>query len=159
MLSSTRVSSALQRLWGCCARWKRTLPLVLVVALLTAGVACFGDRGTVVKFENHTAVPVKVHVKSVSLDFSGTYTPSASYAGLATTPLQPGETVRFATLIHPKREYGIQAKYLVAAVAETNQVVYERVFTWDELDALGWRVVIEPEQGEAAQSSGTTHLP
>jgi len=48
-------------------------------------------------------------------------------------------------MISPTREYGSMWKYYIYAVTLDGELVYQRIFTWDELHDAGWKVVIEPQ--------------
>lgn len=131
--------------WVTYARSKQIFSLykVSLVSLLLLGVRCFGDDATAVIVHNDTSVSVKVDILVVPLDNNGT--DIFSYQENSMSPISPGEDRRILTLIDPERKYGIQGKILVAAVAESEEVVYQRLFTWDELNSMEWRVVIEPQ--------------
>ena len=118
----------------------------LVMVLFAVGCGCplipWGEPYDAVTFENQTPFPIKVDIRSVSLDYSGT--PSLTWDA----PVVVIEAGRSQDLVAPlqqdDREIGSMYKYAVAAVTETNEVVFSRVFTWDELDDMDWIIVIPP---------------
>ncbi len=90
--------------------------------------------------------PIKFEYLPVGLDFNGRFhmTPEFEWGKNSTREVPPNHELRMATLILPNRKYGSRNKYLVVAITPKDIAAYERLFTWDELEQLGWRVVIEP---------------
>ena len=123
---------------------KLTLILLSVLLGIPLFVAC--DPATPITFENRMGMPIIADYQGVTLYYSGAAT---SVIGRVKNPLviQPGATQQLSTSIHPKREYGAREKYIMYAENEVGEIVYQRTFTWDELNDLGWKVVIEPGFG------------
>ena len=97
-----------------------------------------------VTVENRTSVPVKMDVWDFDLDYTGT--PGAiPYAKLEIPPMLPGEVEKIYTLIPPGRKQGIKQKYLFTAITESDTILLQQFFTWDELDAMNWTLMIEPQ--------------
>ncbi len=116
---------------------------VLVVVLLALLMGCVGERGTTVIIENRTDIPIIFDYKHVSLAYSGPVTPTTGV--LNPRFLSPGNTERYVTLIDPERPYGEREKYVLLALNEAREVVFQRTFTWDELNEMGWKVTIESQ--------------
>ncbi len=122
---------------------KKGTALGLAVSILIATIGCMGDPGTVVRVHNKMGVPVVFGVRTVSLDYSGRVTPATGYLNPLFIP--SGGERRFTTLIHPERSLGTSFKYIIFALNEAREVVYQRTYSWDELNEMGWKVVIEPQ--------------
>jgi len=116
--------------------------LLVVVFIGSLGLGC--DSYQVITFENRTSSAVKVDLRQVPLDYVGI--PELSYSDPRLSPIPAGETERAVTSVRKEREIGRKSKYAVVAAAETHEVVYSHVFTWDELHDLGWKILIEPGQ-------------
>ena len=119
---------------------------VLSVAILVVSSACFGDPGTVITVANRLSEPIKFGAFPVGLDFNGRFhmTTEFEWRNLQIREVPPNHELRMGTSILPNRKYGSRNKYLVVAITPKDIAAYERLFTWDELEQLGWRVVIEP---------------
>jgi hypothetical protein len=121
-------------------------PVIILLMLLTT-VACrymVADRGPKIVYENHTSVPVRIELDIVPLDYELPHTPSPDLYWDG--PIEPGQSFSrtyFNIPINPKA--GRRGKYVISAIAEDEVVVWQKVFTWDELNNTGWKVVIESE--------------
>ena len=111
----------------------------LVLLLLVSGCDPFYQ---VITFDNQTSFPIQVDIKSVPLDYQDI--PEFNY-----TPgdfITTGESKKYVTSVQDDRTIGSERKYPVAAVTETGEVIFYRVFTWDELHDMDWTVVIGETQ-------------
>ncbi|MBF8267439.1 MAG: hypothetical protein HW388_947 [Dehalococcoidia bacterium] len=137
-----------------CIYHRQAAPRVLLSLLFVASLVLGGcDPTTIITEENRTSFPVKSSEEWVLPDYSGPVALSdLTYNYYVKPPedlhvIPPGEEMEFVTGIHPKRSYGSREKYLWYAVNLSGEVVYQRTFTWDELNSQGWKVVIEPGVG------------
>jgi hypothetical protein len=110
------------------------LSLVLFVA------GC--DPYQVITFDNLTSFPIQVDMKSVPLDYQGT--PQFNFA--TGDVIKAGESKKYVAPVQNDRTVGTTRKYPVEAVDERAEVVFSRIFTWDELHDLEWIVVIVAEK-------------
>jgi len=127
--------------------WKAA-PLALVVVLLItccSGVRCPGvGYSQPVTVENRTSVSIKVDIRDVELDYTGT--PDVKpYAKNRNPVVLPGEVIELWTVIDPERGFGIRLKYFVAVITESDTILWQRIFTWDELNDMNWTLIIEPQ--------------
>lgn len=115
--------------------------LLFVASLVVSGC----DPSAIIIAINRTSVPVKISNVSVPVDYEGLVKlPNLAYY---TYVVQASEEMKFVTEIYPKRNYGSERKYNYYAVNLSGEVVFQRMFTWDELDSQDWKVVIEPGVG------------
>ncbi len=143
MSSRDRHRMATCRTWLKGRRCFGLAPWALLLMLLVVGLLLDGcDPGTTVTEENLTSVPVKTDYRAVRVDYSGPV--DLRDLTINQSVIQPGQEMRSTTLIHPKSRFGSREKYVFYAVTLSGEVVYQRTFTWDELNDLGWKVVIEP---------------
>jgi hypothetical protein len=112
----------------------------LVLVLFVAGCEFYQE----ITFDNQTPFPIQVDIKSVPLDYQGT--PEFNFP--PGDVIQAGESKKFVTPVQDSRTVGAERKYPVVAVAETGEVVFLRVFTWDELHDMGWKVEIVTQKQE-----------
>jgi hypothetical protein len=110
------------------------LSLVLFVA------GC--DPCQVITFDNQTSFPIQVDIKSIPLDYQGT--PQFNFP--AGDVIKSGESKKYVSPVQNDRMVGTERKYPVEAVDERAEIVFSRVFTWDELHDLEWIVVIVAEK-------------
>jgi len=127
--------------------WKAAPLVAVLLVICCLGVTCIcpvGDYGMTVNVENRTSVPVKVDIWEVDLDYTGTpYV--ESYAKSEAPVVLPGEVIKFYTLIPPGRKQGIREKYPVTVITESDTILLQRFFTWDELNEMNWTIIIEPQ--------------
>ena len=129
--------------------WKAAPLVAILIAICFSGRACpvcpiIGDPGTGVILENRTSVSVKVDIRKVKLDYTGV--PDVEpYAKNGNPVVPPGETLEMSTLIYPGREIGSKYKYFVTVITESDTILWQQVFTWDELDAMDWTIIIESQ--------------
>lgn len=136
-------------------RWSRALfsrrlaPTALLLSLVLAATfvvsGCETRKGVTVV--NGLTVPIEFSQVSVRSDYTGML--DLLYLDLTDNrSLTPaGQQGMLSTLISPDRDEGILRKYLWYAVDLSGEVVYQKMFTWDELNDMGWRVEIEPGVG------------
>jgi hypothetical protein len=105
-----------------------------------------------VAYENRTGLPIRAHLLQVDLqadldDYQYGYS-RYRYAG---GEIQTGRTKGFSYYGIPfhDSEQGSRYKYRVIAVEENDpqedmNLLFRRLFTWDELNDAGWHVVIDP---------------
>jgi hypothetical protein len=113
------------------------LTISLLILLLASGCEPYQK----VTIDNQTSSPLKVDVRNVSLDYSGT--PKFSWKTQVEI-IQPGLSQKYIAMISKDRSIGIKNKYTVMAIDETNKVLFFKIFTWNELHDMDWRVVISP---------------
>lgn len=111
--------------------------IVIGLALVLFATGC--DPYQVVTVENRTSFPIKADIGTEPLDYSGT--PRLMWEDPVVV-IEAGQSQRFVAPISKGRSVGSERKYPVVAIAETGEVVFYRVFTWDELHDMAWRVVI-----------------
>ena len=112
----------------------------LILVLLVAGC----EPWLTITIDNRTSFPIQVDIRPVPLDYSDT--PSLTWHNDYVV-IQPGKSQAFRA-IQNDRYVGSMNKYVVIAVTQTNEVVFSRVFTWDELHDMGWRVEIVMQKQE-----------
>ena len=118
----------------------------IVIGLLLAFFAIGCDDYQVVTFDNQASFSIKVDMRSVSLDYSGT--PSLTWED----PVVIIEAGQSQGLVGPRLAKTRKAatmrgkKFVVVAVNETNEIVFSKVFTWDELHDMNWTVVIKAQK-------------
>jgi hypothetical protein len=91
-------------------------------------------------YDNQTSFTVKVDISLVPVDYSGTPTLTWDSPGVV---LSEKETKEFMTSVPNTKRGGADYKYTVVAVIETGEIVFSKVFTWDELHDMNWRVVLK----------------
>ena len=124
--------------------------LLSLLALFAFGFAMpsygCGDSVTTVTYVNRTGVAVLVHLQGAPKDSSGPYevNPKIRNDG----PIPAGKIDSFFNYsIPPGRKLGERVgKYVITALTDKNEIVYQHAFTWTELDDMDWTVVIEPGQ-------------
>ncbi len=116
--------------------------------MLPVSVGC--DSGPTIAYENHTSSTVWINVDIVAHEFTGPYTPREEISNNG--PILPGENGSFVYFEIPMgREVGEQVgKYVISAIVKEGDdtvgtVIWQRIYTWTELDNMGWEVVIELE--------------
>lgn len=122
---------------------RKGIAFALAALILSLWIGCWPERGTPISIENRTTVPIIFDYRPVGLDYVGLVTPTVG--DFSPRFMLPGSIERYATLIHPNREYGSEEKYIVYALNEAREVVFQHTYTWDELNEMGWKVVIEPQ--------------
>ncbi len=108
----------------------------LVLILFAAGC----DPYQVITFDNQTPFTIQVDIISVPLDYQGT--PEFNFP--LGDVIKAGESKKYVAPVQDDRTVGAERKYPVEAVTETGEVVFSRVFTWDELHDMNWTIVIPP---------------
>jgi len=124
-------------------RWCLSAVYLLVIGFLFGLFTSGCEPWQAITFENQSLLSVKIDVRTVSLDFVGS-PPSFTYDAQEPA-IEPGQSRKLGTTVPNARSGGARKKYSVVAVNETNEVVFSRVFTWDELHGADWRVVIKAE--------------
>lgn len=113
----------------------------VIIGLLFSLLATSCDSWQSITFVNQTPFPIKVDTRSVSLDYSDP--PQRFTYDAPVLPIETGKSQRFLTPVSVGRSTGAKRKYTVVAVNEANEVLFSKVFTWDELHDMNWRVVIK----------------
>jgi hypothetical protein len=109
--------------------------MVTLITLLSIGCEPY----QAIAYKNGTTLPVKAILYSVSLDYTGTPNRTWNDPG---TMLNAGESKTLVTGVSNKRAGGIGYKYIAIAITETNEVIFSKIYTWDELHNANWKVVI-----------------
>lgn len=118
------------------------------LCLLLFTCSCDDYQG--VTFENQTPYIIQVDIRPVPLDYQDTQ----SFAwNTQIDVLKVGESKKFVAPIQKSRSVGVSKKYTVVAGTETNEIVYYKIFTWDELYDINW--YIEITQDELVQPTDT----
>lgn len=124
----------------------------LLVAIISLGFIVFwvllmfamDEHWQAITFENHTETSIKVDTRGVPLDFTGP-PPSFTY-DIDVVPINAGESKKFGTTVPDGRSTGVTRKYSVVAVNEANELVFFKVFTWDELHDSDWKVTVTQQK-------------
>jgi hypothetical protein len=93
-----------------------------------------------ITFENQISIPIKFDISVVSVDYSGQ--PNINWNSTHDI-LNVGETKKYVTSVPDTRRGGINYKYAVVAVSETNEIVFSQIYTWDELNDMDWIIAIK----------------
>lgn len=115
--------------------------LLLIVSIIAVLLTASCEPYQVITVENQTSLPIKAEIWDVPLDYTGT--PYLSYRDSRRKPVSPGESRKYAARVSRDRILGSQWKYVVVCADETTAIVYSRVFAWDELQDMGWRIEVE----------------
>ena len=115
--------------------------VVIGLALVLFITGC--DPYQVITFENQTSFPTKADIKSVPPDYFDTPRPNWY---VPVKVIEAGEYLRIGSSFRDDRTIGTKRKYPVIAVTEMGEVVFYRIFTWDELHDMTWRVVIKAQK-------------
>ncbi len=91
-------------------------------------------------YKNETSSPVTIDLSVVPLNYNDTPTLSWNGSGVV---IGVGEAKEYLTPVSDSKKSSTRQKYTVIAVTETNDVVFSKIFTWDELHDMGWTVVIK----------------
>ena len=122
-----------------------SLVLLLVGVFISFGIIASGgcERWQTVTFQNNTPYPIKIVLLPGSLDYPPT-TLGATYfyEDAKVKPIEPGQAYKGKTTIYARRNIGIRFRYSIYAMSEAEGVVFSKVYTWDELHDMGWRVII-----------------
>lgn len=110
--------------------------------LVLFAVGC--DPLQAVTFDNQAPIDVKLDIRTVPLDYSGNPRLNWNDPGVIINAFQ-SKTIAG---VRKTREGGGRYKYSVIAVTETNEVVFFKIFTWDELHDMNWTVVIPTPQNK-----------
>ena len=125
-----------------------TAPVVFLLLLL-AGAGCEDFRSVTVK--NETGLVLREDVRAVPLDYASEYQPA--YADIREVfTMEPGEESAGVSDVSRDPEYGRTLKILVTAVKEDDEIVYQRLLTWDELNDQGWYITITTDELEEFRS-------
>ena len=122
--------------------------IALVSILYVTGCEPYGS----VNFDNQTTFSIQVDIKSVPLDYQGT--PEFDY--LSGDFIKPGESKEYGTHARRGRSVGTRSKYPVSAVNEAGEVIFYRIYTWDELYDMDWTIVITTSENISHSSDNTT---
>lgn len=115
----------------------------LLFVILIFPLVCVGcDDYQIITFDNQTENPIQVDIKSVPLDYQDT--PAFDYP--QDDVIQASESKKYVAPVWDDRTIGSERKYPVEAVNIEGEVVFYRVFTWDELRDMGWRIIIETQE-------------
>ncbi len=120
------------------------LRICLVVTILPLVLFAIGcERWQAITYVNQTPSTVKVDLSLVTPDYTDTPTLTWNDRGVV---IGVGESKKYLTPVPDSREGGIRYKYTVVAVTEKNEVVFSKVFTWDELHDMNWTVGIKAQK-------------
>jgi hypothetical protein len=112
--------------------------LLLGVLLMIFATGCEPYRTLI--FENQTSRPIQTHVGVVSLEYSGTPNNITWNIGYKDAIVDEGKSKELITSVRTGRT--VTFKYAVVAVNSDNEIVYSKIFTWDELHDMDWKIVI-----------------
>jgi hypothetical protein len=122
--------------------------LLVIAMVLLLAVGC--DPVLPITYENRTSSTLWIDVDCVPHEFTGPYTPQEKIWDLG--PIPPGESRTFEYMGIPlDRELGEHiGKYVISAIVKEGDdtvgtVIWQRIYTWTELDNIGWKVIIELE--------------
>jgi hypothetical protein len=122
--------------------------LLAIAVVLLASVSC--DSGPTITYENRTSSTVWIDVDLVPHEFTGWFTPQEER--IDNGPIPPGESRSFVYFDIPMgQELGERyGKYVISAIVKEGDdtvgtVIWQRIYTWTELDDMGWEVIIELE--------------
>ena len=125
---------------------KNFVNLMVLVFIASAVGGCW-DAEVVVTFESRYAEQVYVVFDDdVGLNYDGPYIfryqnqPQYGYR----VPAQESRTISRVGPRLADSKYGSQVQHRVTAFDLDLNIVYDRLFTWDELNDAGWHVVIDP---------------
>ena len=118
------------------------LLIMIVIVFSMFAVGCEPYKGVV--FTNNTSFPIQVDAIPISLDYEGKTSLLWSSSVLA---IEVGQSQEFLVPIYKGRKAGTLKKYVIIAIDEENEVVFNRIYTWDELNDMNWTVVITPMEG------------
>jgi hypothetical protein len=129
-----------------------TIVRFVVIGLVSILFVTGCDPYQIVSFNNQTSFLIQVDIDSVPLDYQGT--PEFYY--LPGEFINPGESKSYVTTIWPDRRGGIDSKYPASALNKAGEVIFYRVFTWDELNDMDWTIVITTSESISQSSDNTT---
>jgi len=122
--------------------------LVIAVMMLLIAIGC--DKGPTITYENRASDPVWIDLGIVPHEFTGWHIPRGET--LDEGPILSGQSKGFIYFGIPMgREVGEQiGKYVISAIVKEGSdtvgtVIWQRIFTWTELDDMEWKVVIKPQ--------------
>jgi hypothetical protein len=126
-------------------RINRKTPLLWIIcsiAMLALFSAC--DPFGYLTYENHAEVPIGVHLKEVAPSDPGPYVFRTD--GYYWGPVSPGNQERFGYAGYAliDEDVGKRSNFLITAIDNDRNLIYQRTFTWYELQDADWEVVIEP---------------
>ena len=122
-----------------------TIFIVILIIIFFAGCEPY----QAITFDNKTSFQIKVDTIPVPSDYSGDI--SSMYREGAV--VERGQSKKYLTSVSNTRP--TDTKYAVVAVNEVNRVIFSKVFTWDELHDMGWRVVISQRENSLGSSNTT----
>jgi hypothetical protein len=103
----------------------------------------------VITFKNDTLSAIQADAVPVQKDWDG----KAIFKWRSSVlSIEPSQTQAFVTSVSPARD---STKYLIQAVNQNNELVFSKIYTWDELHDSGWRVVITATIEDAVPSENT----
>lgn len=107
---------------------------LVTVLLSSCGLVRIGDYGADVYFRNETGDVISVYERTSD--------------GLTTPPrrVEPGTTFHNQWVVPPPERRSPEATRRVEATDASGNVIYCRIFTYAELDKVGW--TIEIKRGE-----------
>jgi hypothetical protein len=121
---------------------KIRISLCLLIFVIFTSIFMTGCPDYVpITFENQTSRPIQADIWNVSLDYSDT--PKITWDPNYENSIDVGQSKKFGSKIPTERV--TRTKFVVAAVNDLNQVVFSKIYKWDELKDLNWTIVIKPE--------------
>ena len=112
--------------------------IVVVMSLIILLSICC-EPYQAITYYNKTTLPVKVILYEVPLNY--TSIPKRTWNDPGNL-LDAGESKTLVTDVSSKRAGGIDYKYVAIAVTEKNEIIFSKIYTWDELLEANWRVII-----------------
>ena len=124
--------------------------IIVFLAVILGFLFCIGcDGGPKITYRNDTQSTLWIDLDGVSKSFTGWHKPRIEITDRG--PILPGQSRGFDYIEVPmEKEMGKRVKYAITAIAKDSAedeglAVWQRIFTWTELDALDWKIVIEPQ--------------
>lgn len=112
---------------------------LLITGLLTILIFSGCDNYQTIIYDNQTKSIIKPFLGVVSRNYSGN--PNQEYVDPKVT-VEPGQSRKFTEPISRTRDNGDLRKYVVVIKNEKDDIIFSRVFTWDELHDMNWRIII-----------------
>ena len=116
--------------------------MIVIIALIITSTPFDSER--LVSYENLSTTAVRVQLRFVSVDYSGPYNFKEDRYCHGRVP--PGETnsIAYINSISDNESFGTSIRYLVTAIDDDRNIVFQELFTWHQLRNAGWHVVMKP---------------
>jgi hypothetical protein len=129
------------------------LYLVCISLLLMCFISSGCEPYKSITINNNTSFPVQVDIINLPTEYSAI--PNFIWDS-QNVIIQPGSSQEYIALISQDRSIGNKSKYTVIAINDANINLFFHVYTWDELNEMGWRVVISQQEKETESNNATT---